>query len=409
MSQPNEDRIDYRETADITEVHAAIAREHAEPQAGTMPIPTWLGVLSAAAICWAGVYVGMFHGGFNSSVYNEYESTPSAFFPIPGGGIKPPNPTDVPLVVLGAKIYKNNCAVCHQPTGVGQPGAVPPLAGSEWVDGSEASEKRLLAILLRGLNGPINVKGATYNSPAMQGFGAQMKPRELAGVLTYVRQEWGNKAGEVTEAQVLAAKKAFADKVGPYTEAEIKAIPTADALEAGTPVAAGAKPAAAPITEVKPAVAPEPGAAPAPAPASTETYDLVASIANGKNVYMQSCMACHQLTGAGVPGAFPPLIGTEYVTGDTRRLTAIVLKGIAGPLKVGNAVYATGMPNPSLTFPVLANDKNVADVLNYVRNNWGNKAEPIVTPDFVTKVRKEFEAKTDQWIEADLLNFPAAK
>ncbi len=405
MSQPNEDRIDYRETADITEVHAAIAREHAEPQAGTMPIPTWLGVLSAAAICWAGVYVGMFHGGFSSSVYNEYESNPQAFFPLPVVKDRDKGTEELPLIALGEKVYKNNCAVCHQPTGVGQPGAVPPLAASEWVDGSEASEKRLLAMLLRGLNGPINVKGVTYNSPAMQGFGAQMKPRELAGVLTYVRQSWGNKAGEITEAQVVAAKKAFADKVGPYTEAEIKAIPTSDTLDAGAPVAA----AAAPAPDAKPAAAPAPGTAPAPAPAAAETYDLVASVANGKSVYMQTCMACHQTTGAGLPPAFPPLVGTDYVTGDTRRLTAIVLKGIAGPLKVGNTVYATGMPNPTLTYPVLANDKNVADVINYIRNSWGNKAEQAVTPDFVTKVRKEFESKTDQWIEADLLNFPAAK
>ena len=407
MSQPNEERIDYRETADITEVHAAIAREHAEPQAGTMPIPMWLGVLTAATLCWAGVYVGMFHGGFSASVYNEYESNPSAFFPLPAAGGAGGATEELPLIALGEKIYSRNCAVCHQPTGVGQPGAVPPLAGSEWVDGSEASEKRALAILLRGLNGPINVKGNTFNSPAMQGFGAQMKPRELAGVLTYIRQAWGNKAGEVTEAQVVAAKKAFADKVGPYTEAEIKAIPVADQLDAGAPAAApAAKPAAAPSADAKPTTAP--AAAPAPAPV-TETYDLAASVANGKNVYMQSCMACHQLTGAGVPGAFPPLIGTDYVTGDTRRLTAIVLKGIVGPIKVGNAVFATGMPNPSLTFPVLNNDKNVADVLNYVRSNWGNKPEPIITPDFVTKVRKEFEAKADQWTEADLLNFPAAK
>ena len=87
MSQPNEgpDRLDYFETADITEVHASIAREHAEPRAGTMPIPTWLGALCAGALCWAGVYVGVFHGGFNANVYNEYESNPSAFFPLPAG------------------------------------------------------------------------------------------------------------------------------------------------------------------------------------------------------------------------------------------------------------------------------------------------------------------------------------
>ena len=67
MSQPNEgqDRLDYRETEDITEVHAAIAREHAEPSADVTPIPMWLSFVCAASLCWAGIYVGIFHGGFN--------------------------------------------------------------------------------------------------------------------------------------------------------------------------------------------------------------------------------------------------------------------------------------------------------------------------------------------------------
>ncbi len=405
MSQPNEgqERIDYLETSDITEVHASITREHAEPRSGTMPIPTWLGVLCAATLCWAGVYVGVFHGGFSSSVYNEYESSPVAFFPLPKVEGDGPGEVELPLVQLGEKVYTKNCAVCHQPTGVGQPGAVPPLAASEWVDGSEASEKRLLAILLRGITGPMTVKGANYNSAAMQGFGSQMKPRELAGVLTYIRQAWGNKAGEITEAQVVAAKKFVADKVGAYTEPEIKAIPVADKIEGGAP-AGDAKP----VADVKPATDTKIEAVPAAVP-SAGSYDLTTSLANGKTVYMQSCMACHQMTGAGVPGAFPPLVGVDYVTGDPRRLTAIVLKGIVGPMKVKDVVYATGMPNPELTFPVLKDDKNVADVLNYVRNSWGNKAEPVITPEFVTKVREEFKGKTDQWTEADLLNFPPAK
>src|SRR5688572_9405529 len=87
MSHQNEgqDRLDYRETADITEVHASVLREHAEPRAGTMPIPVWLGVLCAGALTWAGAYVGMFHSGFSGKVYNEYESSPSAFFPLKSG------------------------------------------------------------------------------------------------------------------------------------------------------------------------------------------------------------------------------------------------------------------------------------------------------------------------------------
>ena len=406
MSQPNEgqERIDYRETADITEVHASITREHAEPRAGTMPIPTWLGVLSAGALCWAGLYVGMFHGGFSASVYNEYESTPSAFFPLPqSGGVE--EKVELSLVQLGEKVFAKNCSVCHAATGVGTP-PNPPIAGSEWVDGAEFSEKRLVAILLKGISGPLVVNGKTYNGN-MPPWGGTLKAREIAAVATYIHQAFGNKGtGEITEAHVAAAKKAFDSQIAPWTEAGLKAIPVADKLD----VPAGdAKPAAtAPVADAKPA-APAPAGAPSPAPVAAPTYDLAASVEKGKSVYMQSCMACHQLNGAGLPGAFPTLIATDYVTGDPRRLAAIVLKGIVGPIKVNGAVFATGMPNPEATFPILKEDKNIADVLNYVRNTWGNKAEPVVTPEFVTKVREEFKAKADQWTEADLLNFPAAK
>ncbi len=405
MSQPNEgpDRLDYLETADITEVHASIAREHAEPCAGTMPIPTWLGALCAGALCWAGVYVGIFHGGFNANVYNEYESNPSAFFPLPKGQQGDAGPAvELPLAELGAKVY-SNCIGCHQASGMGN-AAVPPLGGSEFVDGPEFNEKRIVAILLKGLQGPVTVGGKPFNGqmPAWE----SLKPRQIAGVITYIRQNFGNKGGEITEEQVKAAKKAFSSQTKPWTIEQIKEIPLDAKLEgAASPDAvktdanpADAKPVAEKTAEAKPAT-----------PASAGSYDLAASIANGKTVYMQSCLACHQLTGLGVPGAFPPLAATEFVTGDDRRLVAIVLKGIQGPIKVGPLVYATGMPQPDTAFPVLKEDKNVADVLNYVRNNFGNKSDKPITPEFVTKIRTEFASKTVQWTEQELLNFPASK
>jgi mono/diheme cytochrome c family protein len=135
--------------------------------------------------------------------------------------------------------------------------------------------------------------------------------------------------------------------------------------------------------------------------------DIKVSADRGKAVYMQTCMACHQLTGMGIPGAFPPLSKVDYVIGDTRRLVAIVLKGIIGPMTVDGKVYATGMPNPELTFPQLKDDKNVADVLNYVRTSFGNEAKETITPEFVAEIRKEFAARTTQWTEAELKAFPA--
>ncbi len=135
--------------------------------------------------------------------------------------------------------------------------------------------------------------------------------------------------------------------------------------------------------------------------------DIKVSAERGKPVYMQTCMACHQLSGMGIPGAFPPLAKVDYVTGDTRRLVAIVLKGIVGPMTVDGKIYVTGMPQPELTFPILKDDKNVADVLNYVRTNFGNETKEAITPEFVAEVRKEFADRTTQWTEAELKAFPA--
>jgi len=400
MSQPNEgqDRLDYQETADITEVHAAIAREHAEPSADVTPIPTWLSIVCAAALCWAGIYVGIFHGGFNSKVYNEYESNPTAFFPLPGGATSGPGGPAVELTALqlGEKVYKEVCQACHQPTGLGQAGQFPALAGSEWVDGSEYNEKRLVAIVLKGLKGPVTVKGGAFNG-AMPPQENALKPNKLAAVLTYVRQAWGNKGGEITEAQIVAAKKEFADRSDQWTIEEIKKIPLDAKLEG----------AGAPATQAK--TEPKSGDTTKPPAPASGSFDLAASIQRGATLYPTSCGTCHMPNGMGLPPVNPPLVGSELVTGDARRTIAIPLKGINGPLKVGATVFPGPMVPPALMFPAVINDDaKLADVLNYVRNTWGNKADAI-TPEQVKKVRAEFADRPAPWTEAELLNFPPAK
>jgi mono/diheme cytochrome c family protein len=141
--------------------------------------------------------------------------------------------------------------------------------------------------------------------------------------------------------------------------------------------------------------------------AFTQDFNLDESVKRGKAVYMQTCFACHQMTGQGVPGAFPPLAGTPYVNENPRRLVAITLKGITGPLTVLDKTYNAAMVPPETTFPILKDDAKMADVLNYVRNSFGNKATEAVTPAFVTEVRKEFADRTAPWTEAELKAFPA--
>ena len=137
-----------------------------------------------------------------------------------------------------------------------------------------------------------------------------------------------------------------------------------------------------------------------------DAFDVKASVERGKAVYMQTCLVCHQMTGLGLPPVFPPLAGTDYTTGDARRMVAMIIKGVNPPLKVKDVTYATPMPAPEMQFPILKDDGKLADVINYVRNSFGNKDEKGVTPDFVTAVRKEFAGRTAGWTEAELLKFP---
>ena len=143
--------------------------------------------------------------------------------------------------------------------------------------------------------------------------------------------------------------------------------------------------------------------------ARAEDFDLKASIDRGKMIYMQTCFVCHQPTGLGLPGAFPPLAGTEYTQGDARRMIAMTLKGVNPPLKVKEMTYAVPMPPLPVQFPILVDDGKLSDVINYVRNSFGNKDEKGVTPAMIDAVRKEFADRSAPWTEPELQKFPEPK
>jgi mono/diheme cytochrome c family protein len=101
---------------------------------------------------------------------------------------------------------------------------------------------------------------------------------------------------------------------------------------------------------------------------------------NGKKVYDMYCQACHQADGNGVPRLNPPLVGTVYVTGSKTRLIDIVLKGLSDPLEINGEEYN----NPMAAHDFLT-DQQIADVLTYVRNSFGNKAGAVS----VSEVKKQ--------------------
>lgn len=99
---------------------------------------------------------------------------------------------------------------------------------------------------------------------------------------------------------------------------------------------------------------------------------------DGAALYMKTCMACHQMTGQGIPGAFPPLANSPYVTGDNvDRLAAIMLYGLMGPIKVNGVQYNSVMaPWAQLK------DEELAAIATYVRSSWGNSASAVTADVF---------------------------
>lgn len=104
---------------------------------------------------------------------------------------------------------------------------------------------------------------------------------------------------------------------------------------------------------------------------------IKASIDRGKTIYLQRCMACHQVDGSGVPRLNPPLDGASTVKGNDKfKLIRIVIKGMTERVEIDGEYYDNNMSaNPDLT------DVQIADVLNYIRNSWSNKASVVTTAE----------------------------
>ncbi|OIN09678.1 copper-containing nitrite reductase [Oceanisphaera psychrotolerans] len=105
----------------------------------------------------------------------------------------------------------------------------------------------------------------------------------------------------------------------------------------------------------------------------------------GKRVYEANCQACHQASGQGIPGAFPPLAGSDFLNTDTTRAIDVVLHGLKGPIKVNGQAFDSIMPAMSLS------DEDAANVLTYVLNSWDNSGG-VISREQVAKRRDEGEA-----------------
>lgn len=133
-------------------------------------------------------------------------------------------------ITSGKEIYSKvssgggMCVACHLPNGKGQPGAIPPLADSDWVLGDK---ERLIKISIHGLQGEIAVNGEKYVGQ-MQGFGqplaSPLDDQQIADVLTYIRNEWGNSVSSISPEEVKAVRDSEKDRelTSMWTNAELQ-------------------------------------------------------------------------------------------------------------------------------------------------------------------------------------------
>jgi len=125
----------------------------------------------------------------------------------------------------------------------------------------------------------------------------------------------------------------------------------------------------------------------------------------GKRIYTQNCVVCHQTSGLGMPGQFPPLVGSEWVVGGDwvadNHLVSILLHGMQGAVQVKGVTYNNAMP----PWKQLKDDQ-IAAVLTYIRSEWGNAAAPI-SPEYVKSMRDKTTARTEPWSQKELKAMPA--
>jgi mono/diheme cytochrome c family protein len=125
--------------------------------------------------------------------------------------------------------------------------------------------------------------------------------------------------------------------------------------------------------------------------------------ADGAKLFGLYCAICHQSTGMGLPGQFPPLAGSDWVSEEgPNRIIRLILNGVQGPITVNGQPFNNAMP----PWRDIMKDGDIAAVATYIRSTWGNKAPP-VKPEEVKAIRDATAGRSTAWSPAELLAIPA--
>lgn len=236
----------HPDSTDLDRLHSAVKREKEDLAPETKPAPLWAMFLLMLVAIIAGGQLGPMAGGWSFDVSNPF-ATAGSGDPRPGGaGAGAALDPFAMAMKKGASGYAV-CGGCHQGNGGGLPGQFPPLAGSEFVLGGT---ERLIRITQHGLTGPVTVKGQGFNTPGgMQPFGATMSSQDLANVLTFVRNSWGNEATMITKDMVQKVRDEE-KRATQWTASELEPFAKKD-VPGEIPAGPGATAAAAPAPAAK--------------------------------------------------------------------------------------------------------------------------------------------------------------
>tara|TARA_R110002049_G_scaffold263116_1_gene439253 strand:+ start:9923 stop:10327 length:405 start_codon:yes stop_codon:yes gene_type:complete len=117
--------------------------------------------------------------------------------------------------------------------------------------------------------------------------------------------------------------------------------------------------------------------------AHSQTNALDSSVERGHEIYKDFCINCHLLTGEGVVGVFPPLAKSDFLIKNRIESIRAIKFGLQGEIVVNGKTYN------SIMAPLGLSDDEVADVMNYINNSWGNTNDKIVTEEEVSKIEKQ--------------------
>ena len=140
-------------------------------------------------------------------------------------------------------------------------------------------------------------------------------------------------------------------------------------------------------------------------PKTRKRMSLERSHGTGKKVYSLKCATCHHGSGEGEPGKYPPLASSEWVLGSKERIAAIILHGLSGPLTVKGSPY--GSDQQMAAWGGDLSDKQIANVMTYIRASWGNTADATTPEEITIAARTKFASQSAALNEADLLKIPA--